>query len=536
MDTIVLRSQDFGIKPNTQEDAAPALRKLITAAANYNSTVIQLEAGDYLLDQDTDRIMLEFWENHDITIRGSVDKNNEPCTCLKIKLPLENDTAAKGFFAVRRSKNITLENLVFDYTHRPSSVGRIVEADVERNRVVVDVLEGQSHFDHMKCYSANCWDLRTGSLKHTHPLTIGVDKKTFAHEWTWIPGGEGRRYEIWDMNFAHLVQPDDGMSWHFNVIGVGEDKPHVIIASNSENLVLRNLRIRSCIGMTGIFVCNHHITMQQIRVEADGTSLAVSPRDFAWMRCNSGKLLIEDCYVKGVRWDPFNIWSGMYPITNISKDRKQITFEMLHKYQTFCKTGQTICFWTDDGAIDIPFNNIELVEGGFVLSFEQPIDNQIQIGAYLTPSWVIFDEVLMRNTTVEDNCGTGLLFQNQNLIVEHCSFNNNSYDAIALGPISGREGSFARNVVIRDTDFVTNTWINKAAIHDGSISICNGFGPLLDKPYNQNISVIGNRFRDCDVAISIRNAQNIQISDNEMKGVGKEIAIGCPKDQPGDDY
>ena len=154
----------------------------------------------------------------------------------------------------------------------------------------------------------------------------------------------------------------------------------------------------------------------------------------------------------------------------------------------------------------------------------------------MTPSWVIFDEVLMRNTTVEDNCGTGLLFQNQNLIVEHCSFNNNSYDAIALGPISGREGSFARNVVIRDTDFVTNTWINKAAIHDGSISICNGFGPLLDKPYNQNISVIGNRFRDCDVAISIRNAQNIQISDNEMKGIGKEIAIGCPKDQPGDDY
>lgn len=525
---MILRARDFGIFPDQQSDAAPRLRELIAKAAENKCTVIELEKGQYVLEEDSQRIMFEFRNCHDITIRGSVNANMEPCTCLKIKMPLGNDVEAKGFVAIRSSRNITLENLVFDYIYRPSSAGRIVEVSPERDRVVVDVLEGQSHFEHMKCYSANCWDLATGTLKHTAPLTIGVDKSVFAHTWTWIPGGEGRRYEISNMNFANVVQPGDGISWHFNVIGVGEDKPHVIIASNSENLRFNNLRIRSCMGMTGIFVCNRNISMNRVRVEPDGTSLAVSPRDFAWMRCNCGTLIIEDCYVKGVRWDPFNIWSGMYQITKISQDRKHLVFEMPSKYQTFCHMGNYVCFWTENGALDIAFETVESTQDGFAVTFAEPLDMQICENSYLTPGWAMFDRVRMSNTTIEDNCGTGLLFQNQNLTVEHCTFRNNTYDAIALGPISGREGGFARNISIRESSFESNTWVIKDKIHNGAISICNAYEPLQDKPYNENIEIIGNRFKDCDIGVCVRCAQEVHISENQMQAVKDEIVVKAP--------
>lgn len=538
MRAMILQASAYQILPDTGCDMAETLCKLIASAKSYKNVVIQLSAGTYVLENSQDNAMLVFEECSGVTLRGAVDSNGEPTTKLLLRTPLRNDATAQGFVAIRNSADIHLENLIFDYENRFSSAGKVVAVDEALDRVVVDVLDGQSHFDGMKCYSANSWNLETRELNPVEPLTIGIDQSVFSHTWKRLPGENERRYAIEGMNMSTMVRPGDGVSWHFNVVsngvvnnnvfnvdGHGDERTHVFGVTNSEDIHLENLRIYSSMCAAAIFISNRNITMKKVRLEPEGTSLAVSPRDFAWFVGTSGNILIEDVYVKGVRWDPFNVHAGLFPITYIYEGRTEIAIRMLNNFQKFCTGKQKIVFWLSDGPMDIPMAGIREIEGGFAITFSTPLPDKITVGGYVTPGWMMVDQCVFRNVTIEGNCGTGLLYQNENLIVDHCMFRNNTYDDIALGPIDSKEGCFARNILIRDSYFASSAWINKFGIHDGAISIMNGFTPLASEQYNTNIVIENNVMEDCAVGICIRNASNVRISGNQMRHVATEILV-----------
>ena len=535
---LVIDASAYQVVPNTEQDMAQKICSLIASSDPNLDTVIQLQAGTYILQNSHDNAMLVFETCNGVTLRGTVDAAGVPTTRLLLRTPLKNDATAQGFVAVRNSKRIRFENLIFDYENRFSSAGQVIETDEGKDRVVVDVFQGQSHFDGMKCYSANSWNLDTRELNPVEPLTIGIDQSVFAHTWKRIPGGAGRRYVLEGMGMAGRVKPGDGLSWHFNVVangavssnvfnvdGHGDERTHVFGVTNSEDIHLENLRIWSSMCAAAIFIANRNITMKKVRLEPEGTSLAVSPRDFAWFVGTSGNILIEDVYVKGVRWDPFNIHSGLFPISDIRADRMEISVRMGKNFQKFCRNGEKIVFWLPGGPMDILMAGIHENDDGFSISFERPLPEQIRVGTYVTPGWMIVDRCVFRNVTVEGNCGTALLYQNENLYVEQCHFRNNTYDDIALGPIDSKEGCFARNVEIRNNVFESSTWVNKFGIHGGAISIANGFEPLETAAYNTNITIENNVIENCKIGISIRNATNVCIARNKMRNVETEILL-----------
>ena len=528
MQPTVIDAAEYGILPDTGNDTAEKLRMLIEQTRRYPTAEILLKAGTYILENPENHIMLPFEDCKNLTLRGAVDTDGNPATWFKIRMPLQNDAPGLGFIAVRRCEDIAFENLIFDYVERFSSAGRVVASDAENDRVVVEVFDGQSHFDGMKCYSANSWNLASKELNPVPALTIGFDRQVFSHTWRRIDSNE-RRYAVQGIGMSRLVKPGDGVSWHFNVIGQGEDRPNVFLVSNSENIRMENLRIYSCMGMIAIFVANHSITMRDIRVEPEGSSLAVCPRDFAWLVATSGKLLVERVYVKGVRWDPFNVHAGIYPITEMAADRKSIHVEMEKKYQRFCGRQMTVFFWTPEGAKNVPAADIEETAAGFRMVFADALPEDITADSYVTPGWMVLEEAVFRDVTIEGNCGTGLLFQNMNLTVEDCVFRNNTYDDIALGPIVPQEGCFVQNAVIRGCSFEASAWMNKFGTHEGAISCINAFEPLASAPYNRNISITHNRFRNYKTAICVRNSEKIVLSGNRMENVHTEVLLESPK-------
>ena len=90
--------------------------------------------------------------------------------------------------------------------------------DKETDTVTVEVFEGLSHFEGMKCYSANAWNIKTRELLHVLPLTIGVDQATFSNTFHHVPNTNERTYAISNMRFSDRVNVGDGISWHFNVM------------------------------------------------------------------------------------------------------------------------------------------------------------------------------------------------------------------------------------------------------------------------------------------------------------------------------
>lgn len=539
MGRTVIQAEKYGVLPNSGEDCAEKLREIIEIAKKTPPAVINLQAGTYILESVEDNILLPILNGKDITICGAADEDGEPATVIKMRLPLQNDAPGHGFVLIRDSENIKLKNLIFDYENRFSSAGKVVAVDKATDIVVAEVFEGQSHFDGMKCYSANSWDLETKELNHMEALTIGVDQSVFSHTWRKIPSEDGRCYAIQGMGIAKNVRVGDGMSWHFNVLGhdvMGEGatatvgRPHTIVAFDSENIQLENIRIYSCMCACAIFAGNKDITMSNVRVEPEGTSLAVTPRDFAWFVGTSGKLLVENTYVKGVRWDPFNVHAAFYPITKLSDDRTSIEVAMTDKFQKFCKIGSKVTFWLPKGAYDANLAEIEKINGGFAMKFDQPLDDEVAVGQYITPDWLTLDEAVFQNVTIEGNCGTGLLYQDTNLVVDNCTFRNNTYDDIALGPIDPNEGCFARNIVIRNSLFESSTWINKFHTHDGAIAVVNGFLPMRHEQYNSSITITGNTIRNHKVGISVRNARGVTIAANKMENVEIEVLVGGSQD------
>ena len=230
-----------------------------------------------------------------------------------------------------------------------------------------------------------------------------------------------------------------------------------------------------------------------------------------------------------MRWDPFNVHAGIYPITEIAADRKSIHVEMEKKYQRFCSRRMTVFFWIPEGVKNVQLTAIKETENGFHMMFADALSEDITIGGYVTPGWMVLDEAVFRSVTIEGNCGTGLLFQNMNLIVEDCIFRNNTYDDIALGPVISQEGCFVLNAFIHNNSFYSSTWMNKGGTHDGAISIINGFEPLATAPYNRNISVDHNRFHNYKTAICLRNAESVILSENRMENVNEEVLIESPK-------
>ena len=57
----------------------------------------------------------------------------------------------------------------------------------------------------------------------------------------------------------------------------------------------------------------------------------------------------------------------------------------------------------------------------------------------------------------------------------------------------------------------------------------NAFEPLAAAPYNRNISITQNRFRNYKTAICVRNAEKIALSENRMENVQTEVLIESPK-------
>ena len=517
---------DYGIHPGDGNDHAPAIRQAIRDAAACGGQVV-FEAGKYYLKEMEDKAAMNLFDMERVTLTGAVHTDGSPATMIEVDRGLGNDLPIKHVVMIRNSSHIRLENFIFDFTYRPNSAARILSADPETDTVVVEVLEGVSHFEGMKCYSANAWDLETREMLHVLPLTIGLDKVKLSNTFHHVPGANERTYAIQNLGFSDRVKPGDGMSWNFNVVGK-EGTCVVVTGEDVQDLQLENIQVNSSIGPVVVVNYSKDLSFKKITIKPQDNYLVVGSRDAFWHCGLRGTYTAEDVYIKGVRWDPFNLRSGFLKVEDISEDRKQITVE----YKEFSRPnpalpGQKLVFWEGKKSTDGMILGCEEKEQEkqLILTLQDPVPEELKAGSYVTPGGWLLDQAVFRNVTIEGNCGTGILFQNHNLLVENCKFRNNTYDDICLGPIDAQEGVFVRNAVIRNNEFDNSTWVNKTAwpgvgaLHDGAISVQSAFIPLMDRSYNENIVIENNVFKNEAIAICLRNSQNVIIGNNTYENV-----------------
>ncbi len=343
----ILRARDFGAIPNDGKCDIKSINDAITAAASKTPAVIEFESGTYNLlepNQPGDTL-IAINKISDLTLLGKTDPNGDPATVLErnVKNLSDHLDAAKQF-QISDSSNITIKNIVSDNKPPFTSAGKITAVDKEKDIVEIEVFPGLPHFDGMQCYSSNNWDMKTRQLMPVHALTIGAEPKLFKHQWRKVPGSNDRLYRIQGMGFANRVEAGQAISWHFYVSGRGRQF-HI---ANSSNITLENVHIYN-IKQLGLFVnlCKN-LTFRKLIIKPIFPQFAVGSRDAVHMSCNSGTLLVEDCYIKGVRWDPFNIKGKFCSVTDVL-DRRRIKCTVLTGGTNFSKLADsTVVFWTGE--------------------------------------------------------------------------------------------------------------------------------------------------------------------------------------------
>jgi hypothetical protein len=526
----IVHVEDFGATADDDTFDGDAIQRALAAAEDVSSPVVTFGPGVYRFDHTAGPV-LPIEGMADLTIAGATDDGGEPATTLEIAIPEANDVENPEHLRVVGGDGVEIRNLVLDFDPRGGTAGEVVA--VEDGAVRVEVFEGLPGFDGMKCYSANSWDLSTGTLQPVPPLTIGIGHDYLENRWRSVAGGADRRYEITDVPFVDSVAVGDGISWHCSV---NSGEPNVYL-ENSRELTIRNVRIPNAVDQAVLAGGNRDLAFEGLTIAPDGDALAVGPRDGCLLSRTSGRLSISDCRIEGVRWDPINLRSTFCEVEAITGDDRLEYALSPGRRQPIGETG-TVRFYVGQAPVERDFEATEYVgetdgRHRFAMTLADSVPDAVSEDSVFVPlTWTI-DDGEIRDSVFANNCGTAILCQNENVTVRGNRFAHNTYANVAMGPVNHLAGGFARNVTIRENTFETSSWVDKHASQDGTVQTFQHYGArdrsrsgtFADAPYNEAITIRNNTFRDLDTAVSIRNAQDVTVEANTFEGVETPVTV-----------
>lgn len=524
----------FGAVPDDGICDMEAIHNAIQYAIGNHIQEVHFDAGTYNM-KDTVSVdgyggcYIAIFEARDLTLTGKTDGQGRPATRLERNLVLNNETNATNQLRIERSDGITLRNFVLTNNPPLGSTARVVSVNADLDEVVVEVLEGLPAYDGMRCASAHAWDLETGKLirRGVTPsdgtLSIGVDHDRLPH-WTAIPGTNERRLKITGAGFAAKVNTGDGISWHHAASATNQTQ-----LMHNRDVVMENIIMPNLMNMGMIAAFNHNLTFRKFRYEPENGNLAVGGRDGFHFSNNSGYLIVEDCYFKGMRMDPLVIRRTYGIVREIREDG---ALRMSPAYEV--PEGDAIRFWAGEEPDDLTVTRAKRVQSN---TYDYYFDGKIPAGItagtpalYLTYS---LDEAIIRNSVFEDNWGSAIVNFEENVTVEDCVFDNNAYQ-VKYGP-NQVSGGFVRNNVVRNNIFRNTSWVDitRAQAKPSVFSIHSLSGFFEDPMYNKNILFSGNLFLnphgDDHASIVIRHATDITISDNQFEGFDGNGIVIDPK-------
>ena len=425
--------------------------------------------------------------------------------------------------SISHSTNVTIRNMTLANNPPLGVTARVVSVNTNSDDVVVEMLPGLSAYDGMRCASAQAWNLSTGKLKRfgstpkDATLTIGTDVKVY---WKSVEGSGDRKFHVSGAGFAKKVKVGDGISWHHKSSdSINQTQIKDCKNINFENIVFPNV---SNMGLLAAF--NRDLTFRRVRFDPEKGNLAVGGRDGFHLSSNSGKLLVEDSYFKGLRMDPLVIRRSFGRIKERMSDGS-ITIASGYPVSS----GNRLRFWVGKEPQDYEVTESTKVTGGVRIKTSPSPSLEIKTGdcfSYLNYS---LDQGTIRNCIFEDNLGSPIVNFEESITVEKCHFDNNSYQ-IKYGP-NKESGGFVRNNVFQDNHLSNTPWVDIAGRGQPADLVIHSLSTFFNDPiYNSNIQIKNNTFQNAPdnpkaAAVHILNSSDFRLEGNKFQAFAKPVVV-----------
>jgi hypothetical protein len=525
----VLEVANFGALPDDGKDDTLAIEAAVQAAQRSQPAELRFAAGTYHLNRTvsgkTTGVDYYIGVNgaHNLAFIGATEGVGRPATRLERNFVLNNETMPPNQISIQHSSNITFRNFTLANNPPLGTTARVLSVDKTRDEVVVEVLKGLPAYDGMRCASAHAWNLETGHLKRfgrtpaEATLTIGLNIKAC---WQAVPGTAARRLLMRGAGFAAKLEVGDGVSWHHK----SAESHNQTSVMYSRDVVFDNILLPNVSNMGMLAGYNHNLTFRKVRFEPENGNLAIGGRDGLHLSMTSGRLLVEECYFKGLRMDPLVIRRSFGLVQEIRADGSLL---ITPGYEV--PPGDRIRFWVGADPVDAVVAKYERQKGGHVYRFASGVPAGTRIGTAVSYQTYSLDQGLIRNTVFADNFGSAIVNFEENITVEGCTFDNNAYQ-VKYGPNS-TSGGFVRNNIIRSNVFLNTSWVDIAHRGQPADIVIHSLSKFFKAPrYNRNILITGNVFKnphgDAEAAgIDVRNAEDVRIHDNTFEGYTKPVMI-----------
>ncbi len=328
----IINAKDYGIYPNTFENIAPLLNKMVVEIAHFPLVKLVFEKGRY-------DIWPESSPKREYFISNTSTERECPSKIKTIALLFENfkDIVIEGNgalfmihgkminFAFDHCENIKIQNISFDY-ERPTMSE--LTFDEVTDRMIIATINPSSTYaviDNKLKFYGEGW-----TMKHDH--TILIDPELFAFYYSKF--SPLRKSKATELAPFKIKFEGDYSRFKFKkgqVLTVRDpirDQVGAFIAY-SKNVVLQNVQMHYMHGMGIINQFNENVTLDKVIVKPrkeTGRKIAAFADCFHFSGCK-GQIIIENCETGGGHDDPVNVHGTHLKITKrVSEDKINVRF------------------------------------------------------------------------------------------------------------------------------------------------------------------------------------------------------------------
>lgn len=514
----IVRVSDFGAVPNDGKNDLKQIRKALRKAEKTGATKIVFDAGTYDIFhsdiEENDALVLSHTPN--VTMEGAVDADGEPATMLLRHYEMAPDLKAKNLLRIDECENFTLRNMKFDNSPRYMTSGEVIFNDGKH--VVVRIFDGCSLVDGTRLYCANLWDMKTRNLKHTGSVTFGGSVSKKAAEYTTrVTNWDERKVLISSTDAASKIEVGDGISWHFGWNGTQVD------FWKCDNMRMENVHSYSAIGFHFQSSLCRNLSGYRVRIGREGDDLNCGSRDAWKMWLCMGEATMNAIHMDGVRWDGQNV-HGKFLYFVDAEGPNTATFSYNGMSVERVEPGDKIGMWKDrenESLMTVKSYEVLPIEWGkprlVRVSFEEPLPDFLCASTPCNP-YSHTCHYTLENSTFENIAGCASILRNDDSTIRGCTFVHIMYPAVFLGGDLNNESVTGKNLLVEGCEFEDCAWESRNGVKGAFAAAVLPFKDF-PVPYIFDLRIVGNTFRDCPTAISVKGVKGIVLKDNKFENV-----------------
>ena len=526
-----VKVSDFGLKPDTKENAIPAIIKAINECKKHPTSVLKFEKGryDFHIDSTFRRVYYESNTTNDAPKNLAI--LIEGCT----GLTLDGGNSEFVFhgsiqpITVDKSDKITIQNVNIDWDIPMTAQAKIIAASPKNIDLEIDTIQFPYEItDGNLIFKGEVWKARpTGFMEYeanTHRIAAGTgDEGCVRGDWSKLSAEDLKPGTV-RMNGAFKRTPAVG---NYLIVRHSKRDHAGIFIQESSNVTLENVNLYHCAGLGILSQFARNLNYRNVKVVPNGAkNRYISGHDDGFHISNcAGKISITDCEFGGLMDDPINVHGTSVRITE-KINENQLKCRFMHEQSTGMTWGHlndTIGFIEHKSMQTISKQTLRRFEKlnpeEFILEFDTTIPPGIVVGDALENlSWS--PEVTIQNCNFGSCRARGLLISTpRKVLINKNEFESSGSAILIAGDANGwYESGAVSDVTITNNIFKDGCMTSMYQFCEAIISIYPII-PELDplKPFHRNITIEHNTFNPFDYPVLYAlSADGVRFNNNKI--------------------